>query len=88
MAQEITGPIHDDASISGDHEPAVDRVSDGVLRTRIIPLVALAFVVAMIGLLAYSVFAPNNTRLGQNGRINESGALITELEGLVAQRQT
>ena len=50
----------------------------GIFRTRIVPLVALALVIAMIGLLAYSLFAPEDSRLGANGRINASGALITE----------
>lgn len=48
------------------------------MRLRFVPIVALTLVVAMIGLLAYSLFAPEDARLGANGRINSSGALITE----------
>lgn len=73
MAQEITGTPHQEAT------PTPEPTSGGgVFRTRIVPLIALVLVIAMIALLAYSLFAPEDSRLGANGRINSSGALITE----------
>ncbi len=75
MAQEITGPVPDEPP--GDEMPS-ERAGSSIVRTRIIPIAALALVIAMLGLLAYSLFAPDDARLGPNGRINSSGALITE----------
>jgi cytochrome c biogenesis protein CcmG/thiol:disulfide interchange protein DsbE len=79
MAQEISGPIGDDA-LAGEvtTAPQGSPPVDGIIRTRIIPIIALLFVVGLVGLLAYSLFAPDNVRLGANGRINDSGALIME----------
>ena len=60
MAQELTGPIRDEPGVADDSEPSADRGASGVFRTRIVPLVALVLV-AMIGLLAYSLFAPEDS---------------------------
>jgi cytochrome c biogenesis protein CcmG, thiol:disulfide interchange protein DsbE len=58
--------------------PAAAGYQPSVIRTRVIPLIALVMVAALLGLLAYSLFAPERARVGQGGRINASGALITE----------
>jgi len=47
------------------------------LRARVVPIVALVLVLALLGLLAYSLFAPDSVRR-TTGRVNASGALITD----------
>jgi cytochrome c biogenesis protein CcmG/thiol:disulfide interchange protein DsbE len=47
-----------------------------VIRTRVIPALALVMVVGLLGLLAYSLFGPKAGR--PEGRINSSGAIVTE----------
>ncbi len=47
-------------------------------RTVVVPLIALVMVGSLIGLLAYALFAPEDARLGQRGRVNASGALVLE----------
>ncbi len=47
-----------------------------VIRTRIIPGLALVMVVGLLTLLAYSLFGPKAGR--PEGRINSSGAIVTE----------
>lgn len=49
-----------------------------VVRTRVIPAVAIVMVVGLLGLLAYSLFAPEDRRLAQQGRVNSGGALVLE----------
>jgi cytochrome c biogenesis protein CcmG, thiol:disulfide interchange protein DsbE len=55
-----------------------DPYQPGAFRTRVVPALAIALVVALLGLLAYSLFAPERARLGERGRINASGALVLE----------
>jgi cytochrome c biogenesis protein CcmG/thiol:disulfide interchange protein DsbE len=50
----------------------------GVFRTRVVPVFAIVMVVGMLGLLAYSMFAPEDVRLAPQGRINSSGVLVLE----------
>ncbi len=52
-------------------------------RTVVVPLIALVMVGALIGLLAYALFAPESARVRQGGRVNASGALVLE-KGKVA----
>lgn len=49
-----------------------------VFRTRVVPAMAAVMVVVLVGVLAYSLFAPERARLGERGRINASGALVLE----------
>jgi cytochrome c biogenesis protein CcmG, thiol:disulfide interchange protein DsbE len=49
-----------------------------VFRTRVVPALAATMVIALLGVLAYSLFAPERARLGERGRINASGALVLE----------
>jgi cytochrome c biogenesis protein CcmG, thiol:disulfide interchange protein DsbE len=73
-AAPYSDALPDDQSPETSHQPHVPRVS--VLRTRVIPAIALTLVVALLGLLAYSLFAPERARVTQGNRINESGALV------------
>jgi len=45
----------------------------GVFRTRVVPVFAIVMVVGMLGLLAYSMFAPEEARFDQNWRVGGSG---------------
>lgn len=47
-------------------------------RTVVVPVIALVMVGALIGLLAFALFAPEDARVGQRGRVNASGALVLE----------
>ena len=47
-----------------------------VIRTRVIPGLAMVMVVGLLGLLAYSLFGPKTGR--PEGRINSSGAIVSE----------
>lgn len=78
MAQEISGHIREEPAQPGEGQPGADEPVESAFRTRFVPLVALVLVVGMIGLLAYSLFAPEDSRPGGGGRINASGAIITE----------
>lgn len=56
---------------------ALPPAGPGSIRTRVIPAVATVMVLALLGLLAYSLFAPDSGRRA-GGRINASGVLVTE----------
>ncbi|HUG15989.1 MAG TPA: TlpA disulfide reductase family protein [Thermomicrobiales bacterium] len=60
---------------TGDEQP---EYRPSAFRTRVVPGLALALVVALLGLLAYSLFAPERARLGERGRVNPFGALVLE----------
>ncbi|HMM41727.1 MAG TPA: hypothetical protein PKA95_07490, partial [Thermomicrobiales bacterium] len=47
-------------------------------RTVVVPVIALVMVGALIGLLAFALFAPEQARVRQGGRVNASGALVLE----------
>lgn len=47
-------------------------------RTVVVPVVALVMVGALLGVLAYALFAPEGARLADRGRVNASGALVLE----------
>ena len=53
-------------------------------RTVVVPVIALVMVGALIGLLAFALFAPEQARVRQGGRVNASGALVLE-EGKTAR---
>ncbi|MCO5178223.1 MAG: TlpA family protein disulfide reductase [Thermomicrobiales bacterium] len=65
-------------------EPAVDSSEQAaplprsLFRTVIVPIVALVMVGALLGVLAYALFAPEGARLADRGRVNASGALVLE----------
>jgi cytochrome c biogenesis protein CcmG/thiol:disulfide interchange protein DsbE len=63
-----------------DHElsGAGSPFRPSVFRTRVIPAFAIAMVVGLLGLLGYALFAPEDARLSQPGRINSGGALVLE----------
>jgi DsbE subfamily thiol:disulfide oxidoreductase len=71
IAPGVHTPTDPDAArpIHHDFKPSV-------IRTRIIPALALLMVVGLLGLLAYSLFGPKAGR--PQGRINSSGAIVTE----------
>lgn len=50
-----------------------------VFRTRVVPILAIVMVAGLLGLLGYSLFAPQDARLAPQGRINFStGVLVYE----------
>lgn len=51
-----------------------------VFRTKVVPVFAVVMVVGLLGLLAYSLFAPENARVGQNWVSGGNGYLIPEDE--------
>ena len=65
------------APLGSDDAPALQHTfKPSVIRTRVIPALALLMVVGLISLLAYSLFGPKAGR--PQGRINASGAIVTE----------
>jgi DsbE subfamily thiol:disulfide oxidoreductase len=50
--------------------------SSNVIRTRVIPIVAGSMVVALLGLLAYSLFAPASGRVDAGQTVTESGIIV------------
>jgi cytochrome c biogenesis protein CcmG, thiol:disulfide interchange protein DsbE len=73
-AAPYTSPLPDEQEPESHAAPSAIRVS--AIRTKVIPALALTLVVALLGLLAYSLFAPERARVTQGGRINEGGALV------------
>jgi cytochrome c biogenesis protein CcmG/thiol:disulfide interchange protein DsbE len=71
---ETTADLHDTAAPTGT-DP--DPIDPNIFRARVIPAVALIMVVGLMGLLAYSLFAPDDGRIGP-GRVNASGVLVME----------
>jgi cytochrome c biogenesis protein CcmG/thiol:disulfide interchange protein DsbE len=71
---EKTADRHDTVSPPGS-DP--DPINPNVVRARVIPAIALIMVVALMGLLSYSLFAPDDARVG-TGRVNASGVLVME----------
>lgn len=67
-----------DTSDSSANESDAQPFTPSVFRTRVIPVVAIVMVVGLLGLLAYSLFAPEDRRLAEQGRVNSGGALILE----------
>lgn len=67
-------------------EPAADVTAAGEVTARprsrfrsiFIPVTALLMVGSLIGLLAFALFAPDQARVRQGGRVNASGALVLE----------
>jgi thiol-disulfide isomerase/thioredoxin len=48
----------------------------GIIRTKVIPLLALALVIGLLTLLGYSLFGPKHPDV--TGRINANGSIISE----------
>lgn len=67
-----------ETTVETDTAPASPATRPSVIRTRLIPALAILLVAALVGLLAWSLFAPDRARLGTQGRVNSFGALITE----------
>lgn len=71
---------------SDDHNAVVPQsggsdetpFAPSVFRARVIPAVAIVMVVGLLGVLAYALFAPEESRLAPQGRINSGGALVLE----------
>ncbi len=65
-------------------EPAAESAGQAAtlprsrFRTVIVPVVALTMVGVLLGILGYSLFAPEGARLADRGRVNASGALVLE----------
>lgn len=76
MSESAEEVRSDEAGPDEEHDTIPYQPS--VFRTRVVPALALALVVGLLGLLAYSLFAPERARLGERGRINSSGALVLE----------
>lgn len=70
------------SSASATDQPSAEANSEAapfqqsVLRTRIIPAFALAMVVGLLGLLAYSVFAPDKGRFTNDCRVQALGYCV------------
>jgi len=72
------------AAESGQHDPEFPDTEDepfkpSVFRTRVVPAFAIAMVVALLGLLAYAMFAPEEARV-QNWRLAGNGYLVPDDE--------
>lgn len=52
-----------------------------VFRTRVIPVFAIAMVAGLLGLLGYSLFAPEDARLAPQGRVNVSTGVLVYDDG-------
>ncbi len=64
-----------DPDLTDSNEPPFQP---SILRTKVIPVFAIVMVVGLLLLLAYSLFAPNDGRIAQQGRVNTDGALVLE----------
>jgi cytochrome c biogenesis protein CcmG/thiol:disulfide interchange protein DsbE len=71
---QTTADVHHQISPAGN-EP--DPIKPNVVRARVIPVIALLMVIGLLGLLVYSLFAPDDARVG-TGRVNASGVLVLE----------
>lgn len=76
VASRGTEPIVDDRPVAG--LPPSPAQPGGVFRTKIVPGLALALVVGLLGLLAYSLFAPEDGRTTDGVRLAGSGWLVYE----------
>jgi cytochrome c biogenesis protein CcmG/thiol:disulfide interchange protein DsbE len=72
-AAELNEP---DTDSSETQEPPF---KPSVIRTRVIPTIAIVMVAGLLGLLAYAMFAPEDARMGQ-WRVAGSGYLVPEGE--------
>jgi cytochrome c biogenesis protein CcmG/thiol:disulfide interchange protein DsbE len=52
------------------------RAPQSAIRTRLIPALALVMVVGLVGLLAYSLFAPDRARFADNCRVQALGYCV------------
>jgi DsbE subfamily thiol:disulfide oxidoreductase len=55
-------------------------IKPSAFRTRVVPAFAIVMVVALLGLLAYAMFAPEDARVGQNWRLAGNGYLVPDGE--------
>lgn len=76
----MVSDAHDAGQLSSDaiHPTSQPEKPDSssVIRTRVIPIVAGSMVVALLGLLAYSLFAPASGRVDAGQTVTESGVIV------------
>lgn len=76
----MVSDAHDAGQLSSDavHTTSEPEKPDSsnVIRTWVIPIVAGSMVVALLGLLAYSLFAPASARVDSGQTVTESGIIV------------
>ncbi|MEX2315464.1 MAG: TlpA disulfide reductase family protein [Thermomicrobiales bacterium] len=78
-AREREAAAADNDALDADSNVNDEQLyAPGMFRTRVVPVFAIVMVVGLLGLLAYSMFAPEDGRLAPQGRVNSSGVLVLE----------
>jgi thiol-disulfide isomerase/thioredoxin len=78
IPEQDDNAVRDDSVIDESTPSDARPPGQSPIRTKVVPILALMLVAGLLGVLAYALFAPKDARVGQQGRVNSSGALVLE----------